>query len=193
MHDAAERMEQMIATLLDFTRLRFRGAPALDRKPVDLERLARMVVEELRAAHPTREIELTAGDDLRGQWDLSRIGQVISNLVGNALTHGAPDSPVSVTLTSDKTEVVIAVTNRGVTLPDDALGKLFEPFWQAAGKGSRGLGLGLFIVKQIVEAHGGHIQVRSESGQTTFTVRLPRDNISSSVGIPAVPKIQETK
>ncbi len=177
MRASGERMEQMIATLLDFTQLRFRGAPPLARESIDLEKLARTIVDELRAAHPTRDITLAARDELRGRWDISRMGQVISNLVGNALTHGARESPVSVSLTSDDDSVYIAVANRGPTIPSEAHGKLFEPFWQAPREGaakSRGLGLGLFIVQQIVEAHGGTIAVRSENEQTTFTVRLPR-------------------
>jgi PAS domain S-box-containing protein len=177
MHAAAERMEQMIATLLDFTRLRFRGAPALARENVDLEKLARTIIDELRAAYPTREITLAARGELRGRWDISRMGQVIANLVGNAITHGAADAPVSVTMTSDNESVTIAVANRGPTIPSDALARLFEPFFQAPNPGaarSRGLGLGLFIVRQIVEAHEGTITVESADDQTTFTVRLPR-------------------
>src|SRR5258708_4231004 len=82
-HASAERMEQMITTLLDFTRLRFRGAPVLAREPLDMDKLARAIVDELRAANPGREIVLDARGDLRGRWDASRMGQVISNLVGN--------------------------------------------------------------------------------------------------------------
>jgi PAS domain S-box-containing protein len=177
MHASAERMEEMISTLLDFTQLRFRGAPVLSRDNVDLEKLARTIVDELRAAHPTREITLVVGKELRGRWDVSRIGQVISNLVGNGLTHGARESPVSLSLKSDADYVYIAIANRGPTIPADALGKLFEPFWQAPKEGaakSRGLGLGLFIVQQIVKAHGGAVVVESADAQTTFTVRLPR-------------------
>jgi signal transduction histidine kinase len=105
------------------------------------------------------------------------MGQVISNLVGNALTHGVHDSPMTVRLTTDKDRVLVAVTNRGPTIPADVLGKLFEPFWQGPRSGatkSRGLGLGLFIAQQIVQAHGGEIAVRSQHDQTTFTVHLPR-------------------
>jgi PAS domain S-box-containing protein len=174
---SAERMEQMIATILDFTRLRFRGAPPLARESIDLEKLARTIVDELRAAHPTREITVDTRGELRGRWDISRMGQVISNLVGNALTHGARESPVTVSLSSDNDGVFLAVHNRGPTIPSDALPKLFEPFWQVPKEGaarSRGLGLGLFIVRQIVHAHGGTISVRSENEQTTFSMRLPR-------------------
>ena len=175
-HRSAERMEQMIATILDFTQLRFRGAPSLAREAFDLDSLVRTVVDELRAAHPGRDITLDARGELRGRWDVSRMGQVISNLVGNALTHGARTSPVTVTLTSDHDGVVLAVTNRGPAIPGDALNRLFEPFWQGprADARSHGLGLGLFIAQQIVQAHGGSIAVRSHDDQTTFTVRLPR-------------------
>ena len=174
---AAERMEQMIATILDFTQLRFRGVPSLSLQSFDLETLVRAVVAELLVAQPSREIVIDARGELRGRWDSSRLGQVISNLVGNALTHGAHDSPVTVTLSADDDRVLIGVTNRGPTIPAAALVKLFEPFWQGPTSGvarSRGLGLGLFIVQQIVEAHGGEIAVRSQNDQTTFTVRLPR-------------------
>ncbi|HEX3765562.1 MAG TPA: PAS domain-containing sensor histidine kinase [Kofleriaceae bacterium] len=176
-HRSAERMEQMIATILDFTQLRFRGAPSLAREAFDLESLVRTVVDELRAAHPGRDIALDARGELRGRWDVSRMGQVISNLVGNALTHGARESPVTVGLTSDNDSVLLAVTNRGPTIPGEALGRLFEPFWRGPEGGasrSRGLGLGLFIAQQIVQAHGGGIVVRSHDERTTFTVRLPR-------------------
>jgi len=174
---SAERMEQMIATILDFTQLRFRGVPSLALETFELETLVRTVVDELRVANPSRAIEIEARGEPRGRWDVSRLGQVISNLVGNALTHGARDSPVTISLTADNDHALVAVTNRGPTIPGDALGKLFEPFWQGPSSGvakSRGLGLGLFIAQQIVQAHGGELAVRSQNEQTTFTVRLPR-------------------
>lgn len=172
---AAERMDQMIGTLLDFTQLRSRGVLVLARETFDLEQLARGILDELRAANPDRDIALDARGALRGRWDVGRMGQVIANLVGNALAHGAADAPIKVSLASDNDEVFLAVSNRGPTIPTAALSKLFEPFWQGArASKSRGLGLGLFIVQQIVHAHGATIAVRSEDEQTTFTVRLPR-------------------
>jgi len=174
---AAARMNQMIATILDFTRLRFHGALVLALDQFDLATLVRAIVDELRAAHPGRDIAIEARGDLRGRWDASRMGQVISNLVGNALTHGAREAPVRVYLTSDDDQVFVAVSNRGATIPADVIGKLFEPFWQGpqpASTKARGLGLGLLIVQQIVQAHHGDIAVRSEDESTTFTVRLPR-------------------
>jgi PAS domain S-box-containing protein len=176
-HASAERMEQMISTILDFTQLRFRGAPTLARETFELDQLVRAIVDELRAAYPERTITLHAGGELRGRWDITRMGQVISNLVGNALTHGAREAPVTVTMSSDHDSVFVAVTNQGPTIPSDAIDRLFEPFWQAPDQGSarsRGLGLGLFIAQQIVDAHGGAIAVRSEDQHTTFTVRVSR-------------------
>jgi sigma-B regulation protein RsbU (phosphoserine phosphatase) len=170
-------MEQMISTILDFTQLRFRGAPTLARETFELDQLVRAIVDELRAAYPERTITLHAGGELRGRWDITRMGQVISNLVGNALTHGAREAPVTVTISSDHDSVFVAVTNQGPTIPSDAIDRLFEPFWQAPDQGSassRGLGLGLFIAQQIVDAHGGAIAVRSEDQHTTFTVRVSR-------------------
>jgi PAS domain S-box-containing protein len=176
-HKSAERMEQMIASILDFTQLRFRGLPRLALEAFDLEHVVRTVVEELRVANPRRTITVDTVGELHGRWDASRMGQVVSNLVGNALTHGVDDTPVTVSLTAETDHVLVAVTNRGPTIPTEALGKLFEPFWQAPkpeATKSRGLGLGLFIVHQIVQAHGGGIVVRSHSNETTFTVRVPR-------------------
>jgi PAS domain S-box-containing protein len=172
---SAVRMEQMISTILDFTQLRFRGVPSLDLESVDLNALVRSIADEVRAANPKREIAIEVNGDVRGRWDASRLGQVVANLVGNAIAHGAADSPVTVRMSSNDDGARIAVSNRGPTIPVEALTKLFEPFWQGSTRTSkRGLGLGLFIAQQIVEAHGGDITVRSQNDQTTFTVRLPR-------------------
>ncbi len=176
-HQSAERMEEMIGTILEFTRLRFRGPPPLSIETVELDAITRTIVDELRIAHPGRAIDVKAEDDLRGRWDPGRIGQVISNLVGNALTHGARESAVQIALSADDGTVAFAVTNRGKTIPPSFLDRLFEPFWQAPVDGDarpRGLGLGLYIVRQLVLAHGGRIDVSSRDDVTTFTVRLPR-------------------
>jgi signal transduction histidine kinase len=175
---AAERMHEMIKTILDFTQLRFRGPVPLSPQPMMLDAVARAIVDELQVAHPGRAIEIAVQGDLRGQWDPGRIGQVISNIVGNALTHGAGNAPVQLSLAQQGESVVLAVSNRGPTIPAEQVQHLFEPFWQAPGNGEvprrGGLGLGLFIVHEIVRAHGGAIDVRSLDGITTFTLRLPR-------------------
>jgi signal transduction histidine kinase len=172
-------MNQLIGTLLDFTQLRFHRQLPLSRESVDLDAIATDVIEELRAVHPDQIIEITTHGHLPGEWDACRISQVLSNLVGNALTHGADDSPVEVSVSETDADAIIRVTNRGSTIPKAFYERLFEPFWQgpsddAGGSRQRGIGLGLYIVRQIVCAHGGTIDVDSSDGRTTFVVRLPR-------------------
>ncbi|HZS39989.1 MAG TPA: ATP-binding protein [Polyangia bacterium] len=174
---AARRMNEMIGTLLDFTRLRFHGSLPVAVEEIDLDELARGVVAELHAAHRRREIELCASGDLRGRWDPGRLAQLLSNLAANALTHGAHESPVRVALAGEGEAVLLSVSNRGPMIPPESVDRLFEPFQQGTdgdGNGRRGLGLGLFIVREIVRAHGGTIDVRSAGDLTTFAVTLPR-------------------
>ena len=174
---ATRRMNEMIGTLLDFTRLRFHGSLPVVVKEIDLDELTRGVVAELQAAHRRREIELSASGDLRGRWDPGRIAQLLSNLAANALWHGAREAPVRVALAGDGEAVSLSVSNRGPVIPPEHVDRLFEPFQQGSdggGNGGRGLGLGLFIVREIVKAHGGTIDVRSADDLTTFAVTLPR-------------------
>jgi signal transduction histidine kinase len=141
-------------------------------------RICGRVVEELQIARPGCSIVLRANGDLSGQWDIERLSQVLSNLLGNALEHGAPQTPIRVELSGDTDAVTIQVTNYGRTIAADALRALFEPLRAAAGTESsakRGPGLGLYIVDPIVAAHGGTVAATSADGEgTRFTVRLPR-------------------
>jgi signal transduction histidine kinase len=174
---AARRMNEMIGALLDFTRLRFQGSLPVAFEEFDLDELVRGIVAELQAAHSRREIELCASGNLRGRWDPGRIAQLLSNLAANALSHGAYESPVRVTLAGEGEAVLLSVSNRGPVIPPELVDRLFEPFQQgpeSGGNRRRGLGLGLFIVREIVRAHGGTIDVRSNDDLTTFAVKLPR-------------------
>jgi signal transduction histidine kinase len=101
--------------------------------------------------------------------------QLLSNLLGNALTHGAADEPVVVRAATDDNDICISVANRGEPIPSEVLLKVFEPYWRPPSSSpGGGLGLGLFICKEIVEAHGGTIEVCSSAGEgTCFTARLP--------------------
>ena len=175
---AADRMDEMIGTLLDVTRLRAGNELRLSVDTVDLGMVVHAVVDELRVGHRGRRIDMTTHGELRGRWDAARIAQVVSNLVANALTHGSLDAPVELSLWEEGASVAASVTNRGPTIPEDALAHLFDPFWQAPTEGAArrqdGLGLGLYIVREIVGAHRGTINVQSRDGITTFTVRLPR-------------------
>jgi signal transduction histidine kinase len=176
---AARRMAELIRTLLDLTQLRFHGHLPVSPAPTDLGEVARQIVEELRGAEPERTIELEIRGDTRGTWDPARLGEVISNLVGNALVHGAPDQPVQVILDDGGDDgVTLRVHNGGPPITPELSAQLFEPFRRGDSDGaarSGGLGLGLYIVRQIVLAHDGEISVDSSPSRgTTFTVRLPR-------------------
>lgn len=176
---SGRRMERMIDHLLDFTRIRLGGGLAIEPRATDLGAVARSIVDELESAYLGRMMVLRCEGDVAGQWDGDRLGQVVSNLVGNALQHGDTVRPVKVTVDGTRREEVhLAVHSIGPPIPPERIGTLFEPFCgppRRRGSQNRGLGLGLYITQQIVLAHGGSIRVEStvEMG-TTFCVRLPR-------------------
>jgi signal transduction histidine kinase len=135
------------------------------------------VVEEVRLAHPDREVRVVSSGDGTGEWDGDRLAQVITNLVNNALAYSPPGTPVRVETRGVDGSVLLGVHNAGRPIPPELLPHLFEPMTRgrSGDSGSRSIGLGLFIVANIVHAHGGTIEVRSEEGEgTTFTVKLPR-------------------
>ncbi len=174
---SAERMARMIDQLLELARVRAFGTFSLQRKPIDLGDLSQLVVDELRQAYPGAAIELGTTGALHGRWDGDRLARLLSNLVGNAIEHGRPRSPVRVELDGrDPACVSMRVENHG-EIPEDVLPVLFDPFRSSRHRSdkSRGLGLGLFISQQIVVAHGGTIGVRSsrEDG-TCFDIVLPK-------------------
>jgi PAS domain S-box-containing protein len=175
---AGQRMLEMIGTLLDFTESRFKSLLPIAPVAADLHDVCRRVVGELQAAEPGRPVELELVGDGRGTWDPGRLGQVVSNLVGNALKHGAREGPVRVSVSGETDGVVLQVRNDGPAIPPELMAVLFEPFCRGSAlrdaSHARGLGLGLYIVRQIVTAHGGEVSVRSSGAGTTFTVRLPR-------------------
>jgi signal transduction histidine kinase len=173
---AADRMEELIETLLDFTRARFMGKLPVSREPVDLGEIARSAVDELRAAWPGHAITLEVRGDPRGEWDRARLLQTISNLVTNAICYGNGGA-VAVTIEGDEGSVALKVHNDGPPISCQFRSMLFEPFRRGVppDRSPRGLGLGLYIVRQIVLAHDGTIDVASSEREgTTFTVNLPR-------------------
>jgi two-component system sensor histidine kinase/response regulator len=176
LHRSGTRMRQIIDELLDMTRARLGGGIPIQRRPADLLAIAKTSVSEAEAAHPARHIELRHEGDLRGEWDAGRLEQVLSNLIGNALRHGSQGTPVLVTVLDEGDHVALSVHNEGHIAPT-LLPRVFEPF--QASRDSRakgeGLGLGLYIVQQLVFAHEGTAEVRSlPSDGTTFLIRLPR-------------------
>jgi signal transduction histidine kinase len=174
---AAHRIERMIGDLLDFAEARS-GQFRVRRTPGDIHEASREIVENVRAAHPDRELVYEATGDGRGAWDADRLAQMLSNLVDNALSYGPHGGPVAISVRDgdDAGSVVIAVHNGGQPIPSKELPHLFEPFRRGAPSPKRGLGLGLYIASEIAKAHGGAIDVRSdESEGTTFEVRLLRE------------------
>jgi signal transduction histidine kinase len=174
---SAGRMQEMIDTLLDFTRARLVGRLFVSPVPADLGEISRGAVEEMRGVTSDHPIELDVRGDARGEWDPARMSQTVSNLVGNALTHGERGAPVHVSVHGDEREVDLEVHNSGPPIPSDLLPVLFQPFRRGMLEDgtSWSLGLGLYIVDQIVAAHGGTVSVRSTAQEgTTFTVHLPR-------------------
>jgi signal transduction histidine kinase len=170
-------MLRMIEQLLDLARVRVTGGLRLSPRPVDLAELCRHVLDELRAAHPGSSLELVAAGGLIGRWDGDRLAQVLSNLAANAIEHGEPLAPVRVRLDGhDPERVEIRIENRGA-IPEPLLPSLFDPLRSAQHRGARarGLGLGLYISREIVAAHRGRMTVRSSPADgTCFEVELPR-------------------
>jgi PAS domain S-box-containing protein len=170
---SANRMDAMIQDVLDFARGRFGAGIPIRRAPCDLECIATDEVEEMRHAFPGRDIRLEVSGDLAGICDASRMEQLLSNLIGNALQHGA--DPIVVGARSEGDELVLAVHNQGPPIPDGLQARLFEPFVEGTASASGGLGLGLYIASEIVRAHGGGIAVSSAEGLgTRFEIRIPR-------------------
>ena len=180
--NSAERIHEMVDVLLDFTRTRLGAGLELIPVPGNLGAVCQDVVEELRSFHPNCDLRVQCVGDLDGQWDLHRIEQMVSNLVSNAVQHGAIDQAVIVAVNGkDTRSVAISIHNEGPLIPESLRHVLFEPLKRkqqderAAHDGSSGLGLGLYIANQIALAHGGHIAVESQEGHgTTFNVSLPR-------------------
>ena len=176
---AAKRMSEMIETILDFTRIQFHHCLPVSRSNMDFGELCRNVVDETLAGHASREISVDICGNLRVHWDYARMAQVVSNLLGNALTHGDKKAPVQLIVKTDQTRVTLDVTNRGPTISCEQAKTLFEPFVQGRANGNRGqyrgLGLGLYIARQVVASHGGALSVHSCDGMTTFSVALPRE------------------
>ncbi len=178
MASSSARMSRMIDQLLDLTRSRLGGGISLACAPMNLGKLVTQVADEARAAHPERAPVLEMKGDLDGEWDPDRLAQVISNLVGNAIDHGAPGSPVHILVEGLTNEAQVTVHNAGPPIPETLQQVLFDPFRRGQSTGesshSSGLGLGLYIAREIVRAHGGAIDVASGSEGTMFRVVLPR-------------------
>jgi phosphoserine phosphatase RsbU/P len=168
------RMAGLIDNVLDFARGRLGGGLTLDRDSKPLEPVLHQVIDELRLSSPGRQIEAEYAIDAPVNCDRSRIGQLVSNLVGNAVSHGASNEPVRVRAATEDGLFTLSVANGGEPISEAALEKLFEPFFRGEVRASRqGLGLGLHIAAQIAKAHGGTLSVSSTAAETRFTFVMP--------------------
>jgi phosphoserine phosphatase RsbU/P len=169
------RMSDLIDDVLDFARGRLGSGIVLNRDATQpLDPVLEQVVDELRTASPDRVIETSFGLTEPVDCDRARVGQLLSNLVGNALTHGSTDQPVRVGAVTEDGELKLWVANAGEPIPATAMERLFEPFFRGDVRDSRqGLGLGLHIASQIAQAHGGRIDVTSTTDETRFVFRMP--------------------
>jgi sigma-B regulation protein RsbU (phosphoserine phosphatase) len=175
MNTTITRMSDLIDNVLDFARGRLGGGITLNRDANHLlEPMLEQVVDELRTASPGRVIETSMAITEPVDCDRTRIGQLVSNLIGNALTHGAPDKPVRVGARTEGGIFELWVANAGEPIPEPAMHKLFEPFFRGDVRDSRhGLGLGLHIASQIAQAHGGRLAVTSTPEETRFVFTMP--------------------
>ena len=176
--NSAMRMVRIVGDLLDLTRTRLGSQIPIVRGPSDVGPICQMVISELEGSHPSAVIRYTSRGDLRGEWDSDRLAQVLSNLVGNAIQHGDTEKPITIDARGEGTEVVVAVHNAGPPIPVNVLSDMFEPMVRHVenpARASTGLGLGLYIAKEVVTAHGGRLDVVSTDAEgTTFTLHLPR-------------------
>ena len=184
MFNSAKRMSKLINDLIDFTRSHLGPGIPVRVKQGSLVALCEEVVNEMRTFHPERQIDLHAPTQLDAIFDEGRIAQVLSNLIGNAIQYGAADAPVTVRLTSDGEDVAMVVNNRGAAIAADSISNIFDPMVRIAANVRNAdsdyaertsLGIGLYISREIVHAHGGKIAVTSDMAEgTTFVVAIPR-------------------
>jgi phosphoserine phosphatase RsbU/P len=174
MQSSVGRMAKMIESVMDLARGRLGGGISLSKAITAVEPVLDQVVAELVAAHPERRIDTKFEVERPVFCDPARIAQLFSNLLGNAISHGAPDQPVLVEASASAEMFELSVANAGAAIPEGARKRLFQPFYRGEAHGpSQGLGLGLYIAAEIAKAHGGSIGVASSQAETRFTFQMP--------------------
>ena len=168
------RMAGLIDNVMDFARGRLGGGITLDRSPHRIDSTVEQVTNELRATYPDRDIIVDLRLETEVHADHSRLGQLFSNLLGNALMHGDPVAPIRAVLDREGDHLTFETMNFGEPIPAHAMENLFSPFERGKSRSSlQGLGLGLYISSQIAKAHEGSLTAKSEGRETTFTFRMP--------------------
>lgn len=177
---SARTATKLVNDLLDFTQARLGSGIPVRRAPTDLHGVVQQVLDLTQAAHPDREVHLSAAGDARGNWDADRVAQALMNLVSNALKYGDPSGSIAVRIQGEPEHVRLEVHNSGPPIAQQLIPVLFEPMQRGSvpiNDADRSVGLGLYIVKQIADAHAGALTVQStQIDGTTFTMRLPRSS-----------------
>ncbi len=178
--DCTLRASDIIDDLLDLTRVGFGSDLPISKETMNMGLFGKKLVDEMKASHPARTIILETEGSMEGQWDQIRMGQVFSNLIGNALQYSYKNSAVKITVRGKGETITLSVQNEGPAIPANKIPRIFDALtrgadrpWEAENQ-SNNLGLGLYITKKIVTAHGGNISVSSSAEDTTFIVELPR-------------------
>ena len=168
------RMAGLIDNVMDFARGRLGSGITLNRSRDNIAETLRQIVSELQMSHPDRVIVSDIQTEIEMDGDHSRLGQIFSNLIGNALMHGDTDQPVRVALRVEHDTLVFEATNMGDPIPPEAMERLFAPFSRGEVRSSlQGLGLGLYISSHIAAAHDGTLRAGSVGRETTFTFKMP--------------------
>jgi signal transduction histidine kinase len=180
------KMSLMIRDLLEYTRTRLGRAIPISPEAGSMEQICRSALDEIRAAYPERNFRLETGGELEGRFDGERLQQVLSNLLNNAVQHGATAEPITLRAYGEMDEVTVQVRNHGRPIPASRLQVIFDPLVQippasvrADGDTSSSLGLGLYIAREIVAMHGGTMQAESSERGTVFSARLPRHPVEA--------------
>jgi len=177
-------MATLVADLLKFADNRLGAKMHITRRPMNLSELCGEMLAEMGARHPSRVFEIDDVGNGRGHWDRTRLRQLLSNLLVNAVQHGGEGTPIRLFLRNAGDVVVFGVTNQGPAIPTEARMNIFDPLYQRPNNGasrqSGSLGPGLYIAREVVEAHGGTIDVSWNDTETSFTVKLPREEQSDS-------------
>jgi two-component system sensor histidine kinase/response regulator len=183
---SSRRMQRMIDDLFDLARARLGNGIPVEHAPTDLRKIVQRTIGEIQTAHPDVMVTFSESGGALAELDADRLYQVLSNLLNNAIRHGAKGRPIEITLTGKDADVTLSVHNEGV-IAEDVRAHLFDPFRSTNNRRAReeGLGLGLYIVQQIVVAHGGSVNVETsvEAG-TTFEVTLPRQRPAANAPVP---------
>lgn len=189
--NSGRRMARLVSDTLDLTHGQLGSGIPISPEPADLEEICLQTVRELRVAHQDAEIIYAIRGDGWGEFDAGRVAQVISNLLSNALQHGAKGKPVRLTMHSTGDTVHVDVHNHGEPIPLEVQARVFDPFRRGAtprmeAAAIQGLGLGLYIAREIVRAHGGEIVLHSDESGTTFSTSWPRRKTTPEMGEHAI-------